>query len=88
MTYFLEFLNNVIVPFFAGLAIPVFAIATVVFVIIYILRKGRPGRGWLVIGIPALVYAAVGLLWILANILGGATSVPDNDLLPSATYER
>lgn len=88
MTYLLEFLNEVIVPFLMSLAIPVFGIAAVIFTIIAIARKGRPGRGWLVIGVPLLIYAAFGLLWMLANIVGGASSVPGNNLLPTASFEE
>jgi hypothetical protein len=88
MTYFLALLNDVIVPFFAGLAVPVFAVALIIFVTVLILRKGDIGRAWYIIGIPFAFYILLGLLWMLANIVGGASSVPDDDLLPSATQEE
>lgn len=88
MTYLLEFLNNVIVPFFAGLALPVFAVAIIAFVIVLVIRKGDPGRAWYLIGVPLVFYIFIGLLWMLANIVGGASAVPSDSLLPSASHEE
>lgn len=88
MTYFLELLNEVFVPFMFGLAIPIFGVAIIAFIIVLILRKGIVGRAWYLIGIPVVFYILIGLLWMLANIVVGASSVPDDDLLPSALQER
>lgn len=88
MTYIIEVLNNVVVPFFAGLALPVFAVAIIVFVIVLIIRKGRVGSAWYIIGVPVVFYIFILLLWMVVNIVAGASSVPDDDLLPSATYEE
>lgn len=88
MTYFLELLNNVFIPFMFALAVPVFGIAIVIFIIVLVMRKGYVGRAWYIIGVPLGIYLAIGLLWALANIVIGASSVPDDDLLPSASYQE
>lgn len=88
MTYFLDLLDNVFIPVVFSLAIPVFGIAIVAFVIVLIMRKGYVGRAWYIIGVPLVIYILIALLWMLANIVIGASSVPDDDLLPSALHEE
>ena len=88
MSYLLAFINGMLVPFFLGLALPVFGIAILVFVVVLIVRKEVAGRAWYIIGIPVVFYIFIGLLWMLANLGVSTSSVPDNDLLPSAVPQQ